>query len=260
MVLIRVLANLLILQLSYAQKSSELVIGGVECDINEHRFLAAFFKYQPWTFQCAGTLIHEQWVLGAAHCYKRGLNIYLGMHNQSIQFDDEQRRYAIEEHYYRCDEKLTKWEKDVMLLKLNKPVRNSTHIAPLSLPSSPPSIGSFCRVMGWGIMSSTKDILPDVPHCANIKLVNYTECVAPYPNIPVTTRLWCAGVLEGGIDTCHQDSGGPLICDGQFQGIVAFGRYPCAQPRVPALYTKVSNYTDWIQNIIAGKTTTACPP
>nr|Q5W958.1 RecName: Full=Snake venom serine protease homolog HS120; AltName: Full=Venom serine proteinase-like HS120; Flags: Precursor [Bothrops jararaca]BAD66929.1 hypothetical protein [Bothrops jararaca] len=253
MVLIRVIANLLILQLSYAQKSSELVIGGDECNINEHPFLA--FLYTGWIF-CSGTLINKEWVLTVKQCNnRRPMRIYLGMHTRSVPNDDEEIRYPKE--MFICPNKK---KNDIMLIRLNRPVNNSEHIAPLSLPSNPPSVGSVCRIMGWGTITPSKATYPDVPHCANINLFNYTVCRGAHAGLPVTSRKLCAGVLEGGIDTCSADSGGPLICNGQLQGIVSWRGGSCAQPHKPGLYTKVFDYLPWIQSIIAGSTTATCPP
>ncbi|KAM3830129.1 beta-fibrinogenase [Vipera latastei] len=260
MVLIRVLANLLVLQLSYAQKSSELVIGGDECNINEHRSLALMYNSTSMKFHCSGTLLNQEWVLTAAHCDMENMQIYLGVHNLSLPNKDQKRRVAKEKFFCLSSKSYTLWDKDIMLIKLNRPVKTSTHIAPLSLPSSPPSVGSVCRIMGWGAITSPNETYPDVPHCANINILNYAVCRAENPWLPAQSRTLCAGILQGGIDTCKGDSGGPLICNGEIQGIVSWGDSPCAQLLNPGHYTKVFDYTDWIQSIIAGNTNATCPP
>lgn len=44
------------------------------------------------------------------------------------------------------------------------------------------------------------------------------------------------------------DSGGPLICDRMLQGITARGSDPCAYPRKPSIFTKVSTYMSTYMN------------
>nr|QBF53412.1 serine proteinase SP-6 [Vipera ammodytes ammodytes] len=257
MVLIRVLANLLLLQLSYAQKSSELVIGGDECNINEHPFLAFVTSDRR---RCAGTLINQEWVLTAAHCNGKYMKIELGVHDKMVRNKDKQTRVPKQKFFCLSSKNYTMWDKDIMLIRLNTPVNNSTHIAPLSLASRPPVVGSVCRIMGWGTISSTKVILPDVPHCANIEIIKYSKCQRVHPELPAKGRVVCAGIWQGGKDSCHGDSGAPLICNGQLQGLLSWGGDPCAQPLQPGLYTDIFDYSDWIKSIIAGNTTATCPP
>lgn len=45
------------------------IIGGQECPEDTHPFLALLYDEKgPY---CAATLIRENWVITAAHCYKR---------------------------------------------------------------------------------------------------------------------------------------------------------------------------------------------
>ena len=58
-----------------------------------------------------------------------------------------------------------------------------------------------------------------------------------------------------GVDSCQGDSGGPLVVrDGNEEGkpwyligVVSFGTSECGIGH-PAVYTKVTNYLDWIEN------------
>ena len=46
------------------------------------------------------------------------------------------------------------------------------------------------------------------------------------------------------------DSGGPIYVDGVQVGVTSWG-YACADPDHAGVYTRVSNYVDWIQSFMA---------
>ena len=64
----------------------------------------------------------------------------------------------------------------------------------------------------------------------------------------------CTGVPEGGRDGCKGDSGGGLTVEAGDQsvlvGITSAG-YKCGLPRVPAIYTRVSQFVSWLQDEVA---------
>ena len=60
----------------------------------------------------------------------------------------------------------------------------------------------------------------------------------------------CAGFLEGGKDSCHGDDGGPLVCNGELQGIIG-RKNKCAEMGYAGVYTQVCKVIDWIHMTMA---------
>jgi secreted trypsin-like serine protease len=86
---------------------------------------------------------------------------------------------------------------------------------------------------------------------ASIPLLDTEQCIAPqvYGPNKLGSGMFCAGFLEGGVDTCQGDSGGGMVCEVRGRqsvvGLTSWG-YGCGRPNRPGVYTKVSDYLDWI--------------
>ncbi|MEM7074640.1 MAG: serine protease [Pseudomonadota bacterium] len=85
--------------------------------------------------------------------------------------------------------------------------------------------------------------------------------LAPSIGNALTENMICAGVASGERSSCNGDSGGPLMMrrsDGGWiqVGIVSWGKMPlgaqssCGLPSLYGVYTRVSNYFDWIGSTI----------
>ncbi|CAG0898286.1 unnamed protein product [Cyprideis torosa] len=89
-----------------------------------------------------------------------------------------------------------------------------------------------------------------------IPILSPDECRSPRVyGVRITPGMFCAGFLEGGVDSCQGDSGGPFTCredDGThvLYGLISWG-LNCAQPNRPGVYVKLINYLDWIYEHLA---------
>ncbi|MEM6304926.1 MAG: serine protease [Pseudomonadota bacterium] len=93
------------------------------------------------------------------------------------------------------------------------------------------------------------------------KLEQAFSILAPNIGNALTNNMICAGVASGERSSCNGDSGGPLMmrrADGGWiqVGIVSWGKMPlgaetsCGLPSLYGVYTRASNYFDWIGNTI----------
>ncbi|KAK2158570.1 hypothetical protein LSH36_167g04029 [Paralvinella palmiformis] len=106
-----------------------------------------------------------------------------------------------------------------------------------------------CMVTGWGDTRGTPNAIRTRLNQASVPISELTACNISYSGA-ITDNMICAGLPEGGRDSCSGDSGGPLICQLSDQkwylvGIVSFGN-DCALPNFPGVYTRISKYITWI--------------
>jgi secreted trypsin-like serine protease len=89
------------------------------------------------------------------------------------------------------------------------------------------------------------------------KLEQAYQLLASNMGDTLTGNMICAGVASGERTACNGDSGGPVMmrrADGSWVqvGIVSFGKVPlnsrqrCGHAELYGVYTRVSNYFDWI--------------
>ncbi|KAM8927471.1 serine protease 1-like isoform 2-T2 [Pelodytes ibericus] len=230
-----------------APLDDDKIINGYECPRHSQPWQVYFtYKGQRW---CGGSLINARWIISAAHCYKspKSLVAHLGEHDTSKEEGTEQHIQVEKayQYFYYSDYDLSN---DFMMVKLAEPAQFNQHVQPIRVASGCPQEGSQCLVSGWGNLLTSGVQYPDALQCLDVPVLSEASCKASYPH-QISSSMFCAGFLEGGKDSCQGDSGGPLVCNGELYGVVSWGK-GCAQKSYPGVYTKICEYTDWVQKVI----------
>ncbi|CAG0896757.1 unnamed protein product [Darwinula stevensoni] len=196
---------------------------------------------------CGATIIHDSWVLTAAHCLydqkKQTLRVVAG--DLSHDAEREQVHRVTNFFWHEQYDKET-FKNDIALLEVDKAFDFSdARVAMAKLPTKSKKFTGSCTVAGWGDTSYKGTPSPDLLK-VEIPLVSDLRCAQAHKYFDATSMM-CAG--EDGKDACQDDSGGPLYCDGFLAGVVSFG-VECGNPDFPGVYTKVSHFVDWINNKI----------
>lgn len=255
--------------------SSDKIVGGQNAVFNSWPSIVLLqFKYMystgVGTFSvgtlCGGTLVNQDTVITAAHCYNKQLQlndgtilsitpnafypsfesmytVHLGVYDKSDlsgAVSISVKSFTIHPNYDAAN-----FLDDIAIIKLSKKVDLTEKIQVACLPENsqlyPKKYDINAYIVGWGKTNQAASTTPNILQEALITVYDSSKCSLVGSGIP---KNWnnqiCAGKYTGGVDSCQGDSGGPLFVKDQVDkkskfvlaGVTSYG-VGCAQFQKP---------------------------
>lgn len=218
----------------------------------------------------------DLWILTAAHCVKdQQENTYAPEQIQTragirdLSSATEPARYKITQIIpHPGYDPEGNFRNDIALLRLEQPTNTPQGAATpksITLPTLRDYLtlyqpGVRHQVNGWGVTGDGN--VTDYLQTAAIPYLDQDECFEKYLSLygGLPEGAFCAGWIEGGIDSCGGDSGGPIFFTGDtgvapysnqpiLTGVVSWGR-GCAQPGFPGIYTMAFYFSTWLEKTV----------
>ncbi|XP_073821082.1 lectizyme [Musca autumnalis] len=207
---------------------------------------------------CAGTIIGKEWILTAAHCVDElnkltgnvlGLTVYAGLTNRTNDEDAQVRSidFAFNHKQYTGVE----GSDDIALLHVTPAFKFGANVKAAALPYRKEQFdGETSANYGWGLEDAESSMYVKDLKVAKSDVLTAEECKEALPtDAPVSSKQICVKVAA-----CYGDGGSPLVVEregdvAELIGITSWGYMPCGYNNRPTVYTAVSQYVDWINEV-----------
>ncbi|XP_059475160.1 serine proteinase stubble-like isoform X2 [Neocloeon triangulifer] len=241
------------------------IVGGTRSTFAKWPWQISLRQWRTSTYlhKCGAALLNENWAITAAHCVENvppsDLLLRLGEHDLSTESEPHphlERRVQIVASHPQFDSRT--FEYDLALLRFYEPVNFQPNVVPICIPEDDKNyVGETAYVTGWGRLYEDGP-LPSVMQEVSVPVLENAVCETMYRSAGYIEHIpgifICAGWKKGGFDSCEGDSGGPMVIQRDdkrwtLAGVISWG-IGCAEPNQPGVYTRISAFRDWINQIL----------
>lgn len=203
-----------------------------------------------------GALVGDQWVVTAAHSVNgipaESLEVWLDLTDLNSSSRQVRGVLAVFFHPDFASADGTSVN-DIALLLLDQPAGG---IATLPVLADPDGIAvdDDVRVAGWG--TTTAGFVEATPQLqkAAARILSQEEASSAFGSVIEPVHLPAVDPDELATP-CVGDSGGPLVKNiegtDRLVGLVSFGNVGCDDPSLPAIYTRVPLFAEWMEAYLA---------
>ncbi|XP_056640870.1 serine protease 30-like [Diorhabda sublineata] len=224
------------------------IVGGQNAWIEDYPYQVSIL-YQG-SHGCGGSIIDENHILTAAHCTYNVEETILSVRVGSSWRNEGGAVYDVGKIEVHPDFDDLTFDYDISILRLTTSLDFGKGVQPITLATAGTQIDDNLDgyVTGWGKLGEQEPMSNQL-QVVELPVISTQTCSRYYPTGFITERMFCAGYIGGGKDTCDGDSGGPIVVAGIQIGIVSWGII-CAAPDEPGAYSKIPELVDYINSII----------
>ena len=220
---------------------------------------------------CGASFLGDKWVLTAAHCVDSPSAMLFKMNVGEYDLSDgAENASSIANIYIHPQYDADLIDYDIALVELVESVdapaiqlASKATTNQYAIENSPAMVAGWGGRVGYAPGEGPTYDFPDILHQVELNLTTNAQCRTilanslgtSTQNTGVSERMICATQPASGKGSCQGDSGGPLIVQTgtgpQQVGIVSWG-IGCADPGYPGVYTRVAEFSDWLNAIQNG--------